>query len=238
MRIILLGLPGAGKGTQAEFISKCLNIPKVSTGDMLRAAVKANTTLGLKVKKVMEEGGLVPDDIMIALVKERVNSPDCRNGYLLDGFPRTTAQAEALRDQKIKIDLVIDIDVPEEEIIDRMTGRLVHSPSGRIYHKRYNPPKIPGKDDLTGELLVQRTDDCEETVRKRLTIYKQQTSPLSRYYSEAKEIGDYQVPHYYRISGLGSMDEVGERILKVLNIYRLTDRCYQKKGENPGRTGF
>ncbi|AKQ33826.1 adenylate kinase [Candidatus Coxiella mudrowiae] len=224
MRIILLGLPGVGKGTQAEFIAKRLDIPKISTGDMLRAAVKARTPLGLEVKKVMEEGGLVSDDIMIALVKEHVNSPDCRKGYLLDGFPRTTAQAEALHSQKIKIDLVININVPEEEIIERMTGRLVHTASGRTYHRRYNPPKIPGKDDLTGEPLVQRADDHEETVRKRLAIYKQQTSPLSHYYSVWKKSGDSQAPHYYRISGLGTMDEVWERILKLLNSYKFANR--------------
>ncbi|MBT8506560.1 adenylate kinase [Coxiella-like endosymbiont of Rhipicephalus sanguineus] len=224
MRIILLGLPGAGKGTQAEFIAKQLDIPKISTGDMLRAAVKARTPLGLEVKKVMEGGGLVSDDIMIALVKEHVNSPDCRKGYLLDGFPRTTAQAEALHSQKIKIDLVIDINVPEEEIIERMTGRLVHTASGRTYHRRYNPPKIPGKDDLTDEPLVQRADDHEETVRKRLAIYKQQTSPLSHYYSAWKKSGDSQAPHYYRISGLGTMDEVWERILKLLNSYKFANR--------------
>lgn len=224
MRIILLGLPGSGKGTQAEFIAKRLDIPKISTGDMLRAAVKARTPLGLEVKKVMEEGGLVLDDIMIALVKEHVNSPDCRKGYLLDGFPRTTAQAEALHSQKIKIDLVININVPEEEIIERMTGRLVHTASGRTYHRRYNPPKIPGKDDLTGEPLVQRADDHEETVRKRLAIYKQQTSPLSHYYSVWKKSGDSQAPHYYRISGLGTMDEVWERILKLLNSYKFSNR--------------
>lgn len=224
MRIILLGLPGAGKGTQAEFIAKRLDISKISTGDMLRAAVKARTPLGLEVEKVMEEGELVSDEIMIALVKERVNSPDYRKGYLLDGFPRTTAQAEALHSQKIKIDLVIDIDVPEEEIIERMTGRLVHTASGRTYHRRYNPPKIRGKDDLTGEPLVQRADDHEETVRKRLAIYKQETSPLSHYYSEWEKSGDSQAPHYYPISGLGTMDEVRERILKLLNSYKFANR--------------
>ncbi len=157
---------------------------------------------------------------MIVLVKERVNSHDCRKGYLLDGFPRTTAQAEALHSKKIKIDLVIDIDLPEEEIIERMTGRLVHPASGRTYHRRYNPPKIPGKDDLTGEPLVQRADDHEETVRKRLAIYKQQTSPLNHYYSVWEKSGDSQAPHYYRISGLGTMDEVRDRILKLLNSYK------------------
>ncbi|PMB54382.1 adenylate kinase [Coxiella endosymbiont of Rhipicephalus microplus] len=223
MRIIVLGLPGAGKGTQAEFIAKRLDIPKISTGDMLRAAVKAKTSLGSEVKKIMEEGGLVSDDIIIALVKKRVNLPDCRSGYLLDGFPRTTAQAEALHSQKIKIDLVIDIDVPEEEIIERMTGRLLHPVSGRTYHRRYNPPKIPGKDDLTSEPLVQRADDHEETVRKRLAIYKQQTSPVSHYYIAWEKSGNSQAPHYYRISGLGTMDEVRERILNVLNSEKFTN---------------
>ena len=216
MQIILLGFPGAGKGTQAGFIVNQLNIPKISTGDMLRAAVKAETPLGLKVKKVMKEGRLVSDEIMIALVKERVTSFDCQNGYLLDGFPRTLAQAEALRAQKIKIDLVIDIDIPEEEIIERMAGRLVHLASGRTYHRRYNPPKILGKDDITGESLAQREDDCEETIRKRLNIYKQHTSPLSQYYLMWEKSGDSQAPSYYRVSGLGTMEEVQEQILKVL----------------------
>ena len=223
MRIVLLGLPGAGKGTQSEFVAKQLDIPKISTGDILRAAVKARTSLGFKAKKVMEEGGLVSDEVMIALVKERLNLPDCRKGYLLDGFPRTTAQAEALWAQKIKIDLVIDIDVPEEEIIERMTGRLVHSASGRTYHRRYNPPQTPGKDDITGELLVQRADDRKETFRKRLAIYRQQTSPLRNYYSMWEKSGDSQAPRYYCVSGLGTMDAVKERILKVLNRYEFAN---------------
>ena len=225
MRIILLGLPGSGKGTQSEFIAKQLDIQKISTGDMLRAAVKARTSLGFEVKKVMEEGGLVSDEIMIALVKERVHSPDCRNGYLLDGFPRTVAQAEALWIQKIKIDLVIDIDVPEEEIIERMSGRLVHLASGRTYNRWYNPPQIPGKDDITGEPLVQRADDRKETFRKRLAIYKQQTSPLGYYYSTLRyeKSGDFQAPRYCLVSGLGTMDEVKRRILKVLNNYEFAN---------------
>lgn len=216
MRIILLGLPGAGKGTQAEFIAKQLDIPKISTGDMLRAAVKAKTSLGMEVKKVMESGRLVSDDIMIALVKERINQPDCRNGYLLDGFPRTIMQAEALHNEGIKIDVVIEIDVPEEEIIERMTGRLVHPASGRTYHRRYNPPKEPNKDDVTDEPLVQREDDREETVRERLAVYREQTSPLSDYYSKWEKSGDSQAPKYYRVSGLGSTDEVRARILKIM----------------------
>lgn len=216
MRIILLGLPGAGKGTQAEFISKKLGIPKISTGDALRASIKARAPLGLEVKKVMKEGRLVSDEIMIALIKEYVNLPDCRKGYLLDGFPRTTEQAEALRNQKIKIDLVVDIDVPEEEVIERMTGRLIHLASGRTYHRRYNPPKTLDKDDITGEPLIQRSDDREGTVRKRLAIYKQQTSLLSQYYSMWKKSGDSQAPCYYRVSGLGTIEEVQEQISKVL----------------------
>ena len=220
MQIILLGLPGAGKGTQSEFIVKQLNIPKISTGDALRAAVKEKTSLGLEVKKVMKEGRLVSDEIMIALVKERVNSLDCQKGYLLDGFPRTLAQAEALRAQKIKIDLVIDIDIPEEEIIERMRGRLVHLASGRTYHWQYNPPKTFGKDDITGECLAQREDDREGTVRKRLTIYKQQTSLLSQYYLMWEQSGDSQAPRYYRVSGLGTMEEVQEQILKVLKCVK------------------
>lgn len=225
MRIILLGLPGSGKGTQSEFIANQLDIKKISTGDMLRAAVKARTSLGCEVKKVMEEGGLISDEIMIALVKERVRSPDCQNGYLLDGFPRTMAQAEALWIQKIKIDLVIDIDVPEEEIIERMTGRLVHPASGRTYNRWYNPPRTPGKDDITGEPLVQRADDCKETFQKRLTIYRQKTSLLGDYYSTSRyeTSDDFQAPRYYRVSGLGTMDEVKRRILKVLNNYKFAN---------------
>lgn len=216
MRIILLGLPGAGKGTQAEFIAKKLGIFKISTGDTLRASIKARTPLGLAVKKAMKKGELVSDKIMIALIKECINLPDCREGYLLDGFPRNTEQAEALRTQEIKIDLVVDIDVPEEEVIERMTGRLIHLASGRIYHRQYNPPKTPDKDDITGEPLIQRTDDHEGTVRKRLAVYKQQTGPLSQYYSTWQKSGDSQAPCYYRVSGLGTIEEVQEQILKVL----------------------
>ncbi|WP_267256392.1 adenylate kinase [Coxiella endosymbiont of Ornithodoros maritimus] len=219
LRVILLGLPGAGKGTQANFIAKHLDIPKISTGDMLRATVKAKTPLGLEVKKIMESGGLVSDEIMIALVKERVKLPDCHKGFLLDGFPRTLAQADALNAAAIKIDLVIEIDAPEEEIIERMTGRLIHPASGRTYHRRYNPPKVTDKDDVTGEPLIQRADDREETVRHRLAVYRKQTSPLSDYYAQWEKSGDPQAPKYFCISGLGSMEKVRKRILRVFEAW-------------------
>lgn len=223
IRIILLGMPGAGKGTQAEFISDSLGIPKISTGEILRLAIKAETpftkpSLGDDVKKIIENGGLVSDAIMIALIKKRVNHPDCKNGFLLDGFPRTTIQAEALRAACIKIDVVIDIEVPEEEIISRMTGRLIHPASGRTYHRLYNPPKSPNKDDVTGEPLIQRIDDHEETAHKRLAVYREQTSPLSDYYAEWGKSCDPNLRKYHRISGLGSVDEVRDRILKIIGI--------------------
>lgn len=216
MRIILLGLPGAGKGTQAEFIAEQFGIPKISTGDMLRSAVKAETPLGCEVKNVIESGSLVSDDIMIALVKERVDHPDCKNGFLLDGFPRTAAQAEGLHVECIKIDAVIDIEVPEEEIMSRMTGRLIHPASGRTYHRLYNSPKVPNKDDVTGEPLIQRADDHEETVRKRLAVYRKQIGPLSDYYAEWEKSRDPDAPKYHRVSGLASMDEVRDRILRII----------------------
>ena len=216
MRIVLLGLPGAGKGTQAKFIAELLGIPKISTGDMLRLAVKAETRLGSEVKKVMESGRLVSDEIMIVLVKERIDHPDCKNGFLLDGFPRTAAQAEALHAAGIKIDAVIDIEVPEEEIISRMTGRLIHPISGRTYHRLYNPPKVQNKDDVTGEPLIQRADDREKTVRKRLNVYREQTSPLRNYYVEWAKSNDPSAPKYHCVSGVGSMDEVRDRILRII----------------------
>ena len=226
LRIVLLGLPGAGKGTQAEFIVSHLNIPKISTGDMLRLAAKAKTLSGLEIKKIIEIGGLVSDEIMIMLIKERVKLPDCRNGYLLDGFPRTIAQSNALRAEAIRIDLVIEIEIPEEEIIKRMTGRLIHPSSGRTYHRRYNPPKVANKDDITGESLIQRTDDSENTVSYRLLVYRQQTSLLSNYYLEWERSNDLRAPKYFRISGLGSMEKVRERILRVLSSYHF------RKSEN------
>ena len=220
LRIILLGFPGAGKGTQANFITKHLGIPKISTGDTLRAAVKANTPLGLEVKKIMESGGLVSDDIMISLVKEQLKLPNYRNGYLLDGFPRTIAQADALYIEDIKIDRVIEIDVLEEEIIERMTGRLIHPTSGRTYHRLYNPPKVENKDDVTGEPLIKRSDDCEETVRHRLDVYRKQTTLLNNYYLACKKSGNPRrgEPRYFRISGLGSMEEVRDKIFQVLDL--------------------
>lgn len=217
MRIILLGLPGAGKGTQARFIAELLGIPKISTGDILRSTVKVETlSLVGELQKVMESGGLVSDEIMIALVKERIDHPDCKNGFLLDGFPRTVAQAEALYAEGIKIDTVIDIEVPEKEIISRMTGRLIHPSSGRTYHRLYNPPKVSNKDDITGEPLIQRIDDREETIRRRLSIYRKQTSPLSDYYAEWRKSRDPDLPKYHLVSGLGNMDEVRNRILKII----------------------
>lgn len=218
MRIILLGSPGAGKGTQAQRIAEKYNIPKISTGDMLRAAVQEKTPLGLIAKQVMDSGKLVSDDIIIDLIKARLTKPDCQRGFLFDGFPRTIPQAEALDIQGISIDHVIEIDVPDSAIIKRMSGRLVHPASGRVYHVDNCPPKNAGKDDLTGELLVLREDDKEETVRKRLAIYHQETEPLLSYYqNEASRAGNYpKSTHISRVSGLGSVDEVYKRILDVL----------------------
>ena len=216
MRIILLGGPGAGKGTQANFIKEKYNIPQISTGDMLRAAVKAGTELGKAAKKIMDEGGLVSDDIILGLVKERISEPDCKNGFLFDGFPRTIPQAEALKEQGIDIDYVVEIDVPDEEIIKRMSGRRVHPASGRTYHVIFNPPKEEGKDDVTGELLIQRDDDKEETVRKRLQVYHEQTEPLIEYYSKWAETGDGHAPKYVKVSGIGSVEEIRDRIFAAL----------------------
>jgi adenylate kinase len=217
MRVILLGPPGAGKGTQAAYISERLGVPQISTGDMLRAAVKAGTPLGLEAKKVMDAGGLVSDAIIIGLVKERIAQPDCRNGFLFDGFPRTIAQADALKAEGIKIDAVVELQVDDEEIVRRMSGRRVHPDSGRVYHVRYNPPKVEGKDDVTGEPLVQRDDDKEETVRKRLQVYHQQTRPLVDYYSSWARNGDAHAPRYIVIDGKGPVDEVKQRIVNALS---------------------
>lgn len=217
MRLILLGPPGAGKGTQATIVKEKFGIPQISTGDMLRAAVKAGTPLGLAAKKVMDEGGLVSDDIIIGLVRERLQQPDCQAGYLFDGFPRTIAQAEALKEGGIPLDYVLVIEVPDEEIIDRMSGRLVHPASGRTYHVRYNPPKVPGKDDVTGEPLVQRDDDREEVVRKRLAVYHEQTKPLIAYYEAWAASGDPAAPKVRKVSGLGPVEEVTQRILEALS---------------------
>ncbi|MBN9463619.1 MAG: adenylate kinase [Burkholderiales bacterium] len=216
MRLILLGPPGAGKGTQAAFITRRFGIPQISTGDMLRAAVKAGTPLGLAAKKVMDAGGLVSDDIIIGLVEERLRQPDCQAGYLFDGFPRTIPQAEAMKAAGVRIDYVLEIDVPDEAIIERMSGRRVHPASGRTYHVRFNPPKAPDRDDVTGEPLLQRDDDREETVRKRLSVYHSQTRPLVEYYGAWARTGDAAAPAYRRISGLGTVDEITARAFEAL----------------------
>ena len=218
MRLILLGPPGAGKGTQAAFIKDQFGIPQISTGDMLRAAVKAGTPLGLAAKKVMDSGQLVSDDIILGLVRERLKQPDCAKGYLFDGFPRTIPQAEAMKAAGVGLDYVLEIDVPDEEIVARMSGRRVHLASGRTYHVSFNPPKVAGKDDLTGEDLVQRDDDREETVRKRLQVYHSQTRPLVEYYARWAQQGDPQAPKYRRISGLGSVEQIRERALGALGV--------------------
>ncbi len=215
MRIILLGPPGAGKGTQAINISKYKSIPQISTGDMLRGAVKAGTPLGIKAKQVMDSGNLVSDDIIIGLVKERIQEPDCKNGFLFDGFPRTIAQAQALKDDGIVIDCVIEIQVADNDIITRMSGRRAHLASGRTYHIIYNPPKVKNKDDITGEELVQRDDDNEATVKSRLAVYHKQTQPLVNYYKNwAKK--DKNAPKYYDINGVGTLDDVKLRCLENL----------------------
>lgn len=216
MRVILLGPPGAGKGTQAQFIIKAFAIPQISTGDMLRAAVKAQSALGLEVKKVMESGALVSDEIIVKLVRERIAQPDCAEGFLLDGFPRTTNQADALRNEKIKIDFVIELKVEDEAIIQRISGRLMHSESGRVYHNLYNPPKVAGKDDQTGEALIQRKDDSEKTVRNRLHVYHEQTSPLVAYYQKWSESEDKMAPRYFQVSGFGEVNEIKDRIQAIL----------------------
>jgi adenylate kinase len=216
MRLILLGAPGAGKGTQATFIKERFGIPQISTGDMLRAAVKAGTPLGLQAKKVMDSGALVSDDIILGLVKERIAEPDCAAGFLFDGFPRTIVQADALKSNGVKLDYVLEIDVPDSAIIERMSGRRVHVASGRTYHDRFNPPKVAGVDDVTGEPLVQRVDDQEETVKKRLAVYAQQTRPLVEYYQRWAASGDPEAPAYRKISGTGNVDDITARALAAL----------------------
>ncbi|MGV0963935.1 MAG: adenylate kinase [Polynucleobacter sp.] len=220
MRLILLGAPGAGKGTQAQFICEKFAIPQISTGDMLRAAVKAGTELGIAAKKIMDAGGLVSDDIIIGLVKDRLTQPDCSKGYLFDGFPRTIPQAQAMKDAGVPIDYVLEIDVPFDAIIDRMSGRRVHPASGRTYHVTFNPPKVEGKDDVTGEALIQRDDDKEETVRKRLQVYNDQTRPLVEYYStwatQSNAADKVKAPAYRKVSGTGSVDDITASIFAEL----------------------
>jgi adenylate kinase len=216
MRLILLGAPGAGKGTQAAFICKKYAIPQISTGDMLRAAVKAGTPLGLKAKAVMESGSLVSDDLIIGLVKERIAQPDCANGFLFDGFPRTIPQADAMKAAGVKLDYVLEIDVPFDAIIERMSGRRSHPASGRIYHVKFNPPKVQGKDDVTGEPLVQREDDKEETVKKRLDVYSAQTRPLVDYYTAWAKAKPAEAPKYRAISGMGEVSEITHKALAAL----------------------
>lgn len=217
MRLILLGGPGAGKGTQANYIKEQYQIPQISTGDMLRAAVKAGSDLGLKAKQYMDSGGLVPDDVIIGLVKERIKEPDCAKGFLFDGFPRTIPQADAMKEAAVPIDAVVDIDVPDEEIIKRMSGRRVHLASGRTYHVVFNPPKAEGKDDETGEPLIQRDDDKEETVRKRLQVYHDQTEPLIGYYKQWESTGEAGAPTYVRIEGVGKVDEIRQQVFDALD---------------------
>jgi adenylate kinase len=216
MRLILLGPPGAGKGTQANFIKEKFGVPQISTGDMLRAAVKAGTPLGLAAKQVMDAGALVSDEIIIGLVKERLRQDDCKNGYMFDGFPRTIPQAEAMKDAGVPIDFVIEIDVPDAEIIERMSGRRVHPASGRTYHVKHNPPKAAGKDDETGEDLIQRDDDNEETVKKRLEVYHAQTKPLVDYYTRWVASGAAGAPKVCKVSGLGAVDEITARVFDAL----------------------
>ena len=216
MRLILLGAPGAGKGTQATFLCQKFGIPQVSTGDMLRAAVKAGSPLGMAAKKVMDSGALVSDDIIIGLVKERIAQPDCTNGFLFDGFPRTIAQADAMKHAGVKLDVVLEIDVPDSAIIERMSGRRAHLASGRTYHLKFNPPKVAGIDDVSGEPLVQRADDSEETVKKRLDVYHAQTRPLVDYYMQWAASGDPAAPRYRKINGSGGVDEITTRALDAL----------------------
>jgi adenylate kinase len=217
MRLILLGAPGAGKGTQANFIKEKYNIPQISTGDMLRAAIKAGTELGLAAKKVMDAGGLVSDDIMIGLVKDRLQEADCANGYLFDGFPRTIAQADAMKDNGINVDYVLEIDVPDELIVERMSGRRSHPASGRVYHTKFNPPKAADIDDVTGEALVQRDDDKEETVKKRLSVYHNQTEVLLGYYNKWAQSGLPGAPKYRKITGVGPVEQVRDAAFAALS---------------------
>lgn len=215
MRVILLGAPGAGKGTQSQFICKHFGIPQISTGDMLRAAVKAGTEMGLQVKQVMDSGSLVSDDLIIGLIKERIAQDDCQNGFLFDGFPRTIPQAEALKESGVKIDHVLEIAVDDEEIVERLSGRRVHPGSGRIYHISHQPPKVEGKDDVTGEDLVQRDDDTEATVRNRLKIYHQQTKPLVAFYQQLSD--EQGTPKCSRVEGIGSVDQITGKVMQALS---------------------
>ncbi len=216
MRLILLGPPGAGKGTQATFIKDAYGIPQISTGDMLRSAVKAGTPLGLAAKKVMDSGALVSDEIIIGLVKDRLSAPDCASGYLFDGFPRTLPQADAMRDAGVAIDYVLEIEVPDSAIVERMSGRRVHVASGRTYHIRFNPPKVEGKDDVTGEALIQRDDDREATVLNRLAVYHAQTEPLVTYYAKWAATGDARAPKYRKVDGVGTVDAIRDACLSAL----------------------
>ena len=216
MKLILLGAPGAGKGTQAKFISEKFSIPQISTGDMLRAQVKAGTALGLEAKKHMDAGGLVPDQVIIGMVKDRLTQADCQNGYLFDGFPRTIPQAEAMKEAGVAIEFVLEIDVPDSDIVERMAGRRVHLSSGRTYHVKFNPPKVAGKDDETGEDLIQRDDDKEETVKKRLDVYHAQTEPLVGFYSDWAATGDQKAPKVKKIAGVGSVDSITNSVFDAL----------------------
>ena len=216
MRIILLGPPGAGKGTQATFIKERFGIPQISTGDMLRAAVKAGTPLGVAAKRVMDAGQLVSDEIIIGLVKERLKEPDCAAGYLFDGFPRTIPQADAMKAAGVRVDVVLEIDVPDADIIDRMSGRRVHLASGRTYHVKHNPPQVAGRDDVTGEPLIQRDDDNEDVVRKRLEVYHAQTRVLVDYYSRWAATGDAAAPRYRKVEGVGTVEEIKQRVFDAL----------------------
>jgi adenylate kinase len=216
VRLILLGGPGAGKGTQAAFVTEHFSIPQISTGDMLRAAVKAGTALGREAKAVMDSGNLVSDDLILGLVKERIAESDCANGFLFDGFPRTIAQAEALKEQGVRIDYVVEISVDDREIIRRMSGRRVHLASGRTYHIEFNPPENAGKDDLTGEALIQREDDQEETVKKRLKVYHEQTEPLISYYRAWRKSADAAAPKFIRVNGIGDVEHVRDDLIAAL----------------------
>ncbi len=216
MRLILLGPPGAGKGTQAGYICEAFGIPQISTGDMLRAAVKAGTPLGQQAKQIMDEGGLVPDNIILGLIEERVAESDCANGFLFDGFPRTVAQADGLNDLGVGLDAVVEIQVPDEDIVERMSGRRVHPGSGRVYHVTHNPPQEPGKDDVTGEELVQRDDDHEDTVRQRLSVYHEQTQPLVDYYYQWSQSGDGSAPRYITVDGTRPVETVRDEIIAAL----------------------
>ncbi|WP_280568598.1 adenylate kinase [Chromohalobacter sp. 296-RDG] len=216
MRLILLGAPGAGKGTQAQFICEYFDIPQISTGDMLRTAVKEESELGLRVKEIMNSGGLVSDDIIISLVKERIAQPDCANGFLFDGFPRTIPQADAMKDANVKLDHVLEVAVDDEEIVKRLAGRRVHPGSGRVYHVEYQPPKEEGKDDVTGEAIVLRDDDQESTVRNRLSVYHEQTEPLVKYYREWAQQDPQSAPSYHRVEGTGSVASIRQQVLTAL----------------------